>query len=89
MSALVLKGKGKGPLTVKSSCEQLWGCGAHLALLAKGADVCPQTVFPGHVGSMTKPLLEKPEQCTETPFTFLLERYLFIYLHFFGMLLNC
>ena len=26
--------KVKGPLAVKSSCERLWGCGTHLALLA-------------------------------------------------------
>ena len=37
---------------------------------------------------MTKPLLAKPEQRTETPFTFPLERYLLIYLHF-DVLLNC
>ena len=41
---------------------------------------CQQTVFLGHVASMTKLLLAKPEQCTETLFTIPPERYLFIYL---------
>ena len=45
--------KVKGPLTIRSSCGRLWGCGAHLALLAEGAGV----QLPGHVASMTKPLL--------------------------------
>ena len=45
--------KVKGPLTIRSSRVRLWGCGAHLALLAKGASV----QLPGHVASMTKPLL--------------------------------
>ena len=43
----------KGPLTIRSSSGQLWGCGTHLALLAKGAGI----QLPGHVASMTKPLL--------------------------------
>ncbi|XP_060136927.1 vesicle-trafficking protein SEC22c isoform X2 [Zootoca vivipara] len=32
---------------------RLWGCGAHLALLAEGAGI----QLPGHVASMTRPLL--------------------------------
>uniref|UniRef100_A0A670KLM8 Solute carrier family 24 member 5 n=1 Tax=Podarcis muralis TaxID=64176 RepID=A0A670KLM8_PODMU len=30
---------GKGPLTIRSSRGRLWGCGAHLALLAEGAGI--------------------------------------------------
>ena len=74
--------KVKGLLTIRSSRERLRGCSALLALLAKEASV----QLLGHVASMTKPLLAKPEQHMETPFTFLPERYLFIYLH--SVLLN-
>uniref|UniRef100_A0A670HVQ6 ATP binding cassette subfamily C member 1 n=1 Tax=Podarcis muralis TaxID=64176 RepID=A0A670HVQ6_PODMU len=45
--------KVKGPLTIRSSRDRLWDCGVHLALLAEGAGV----QLPGHVVSMTKPLL--------------------------------
>ncbi|CAI5797511.1 Hypothetical predicted protein [Podarcis lilfordi] len=45
--------KVKGPLTIRSSRDRLWGCSAHLALLAEGAGV----QLPGHVASTTKPLL--------------------------------
>ena len=45
--------KVKGPLTIRSSRKRLWGCGAHLALLAEGAGV----QLPHHVVSMTKLLL--------------------------------
>ena len=47
------KVKVKGPLSIRSSRVRLWGCGAHLALLAEGAGV----QLPGHVASMTKLLL--------------------------------
>ena len=50
------------------------------------AFVCRQ--LPGHVASMTKLLLAKPEQCMEVSFTFPLERSLFFYLHF-DVLSNC
>uniref|UniRef100_A0A670JWA4 Large ribosomal subunit protein uL13m n=1 Tax=Podarcis muralis TaxID=64176 RepID=A0A670JWA4_PODMU len=50
---LGLKVKVKGPLTIRSSRGRHWGCGTHLALLARGAGV----QLPFHVTSMTKLLL--------------------------------
>ena len=70
-----MKIKVKEPLTIRSSRVRLWGCGAHLALLAKGAGV----QLPGHVASMTKQLLVN-QSSTRKRCTFLPERYLFVYL---------
>uniref|UniRef100_A0A670JBJ8 Lipoyl synthase, mitochondrial n=1 Tax=Podarcis muralis TaxID=64176 RepID=A0A670JBJ8_PODMU len=53
ITTIICSVKVKGPLTIRSSRDRLWGCSAHLALLAKGAGV----QLPGHVASMTKLLL--------------------------------
>ena len=73
-----LKVKVKGPLTIRSSRGQLWGCGAHLTLLAKGAGV----QLPGHVASMTKPLLANQSSTQKHCLPSQPEWYLLIYLHF-------
>uniref|UniRef100_A0A670HU63 TNF receptor-associated factor 1-like n=1 Tax=Podarcis muralis TaxID=64176 RepID=A0A670HU63_PODMU len=72
------KGKVKGPLTIRSSRDRLWGCG--LALLAEGAGV----QLLGHVASMTKPLLANQSSARKHR----LPSRLFIYFHF-EVLSNC
>uniref|UniRef100_A0A670K9Z4 trypsin n=2 Tax=Podarcis muralis TaxID=64176 RepID=A0A670K9Z4_PODMU len=54
----------KGPLTIRSSRDRLWGCGAHLALLAEGAGVqLPgQSSYPDLLQCLNAPVLSS-SQC--------------------------